>query len=175
MLPVAPPTQQANPQVNNLCPVLELHTSPPPTAPEVMLTFGAPQGTDVRPIRRDDITGTGQPLSRQAVANYIAKYTTKILAAPASTTAKPSASRHCASRWENATATRPERRALSGLGPSSVKGTRRSFLTAPQKRSSGPALERRRPNASPAGLTARPGHRLAPSARGEPTQLDTGT
>ena len=30
-------------------------------------------------------------------------------------------------------------------GPSSVKGTRRSFLTASQKRSSGPALERRRP------------------------------
>ena len=31
------------------------------------------------------------------------------------------------------------------VGPSSVKGTRRSFLTAPQKRSSGPTLERRRP------------------------------
>jgi hypothetical protein len=30
-------------------------------------------------------------------------------------------------------------------GPSSVKGTRRSFLTALQKRSSGPALERWRP------------------------------
>jgi hypothetical protein len=29
--------------------------------------------------------------------------------------------------------------------PPSVKGTRRSFLTAPRKRSSGPALERRRP------------------------------
>jgi hypothetical protein len=47
-----------------------------------VLTFGSPQGTDVRPIRRDDITGTGQPLSRQAVANYIAKYTTKTLSVP---------------------------------------------------------------------------------------------
>src|SRR5262245_41293677 len=31
------------------------------------------------------------------------------------------------------------------VGPSSVKGTRRSFLTASQKRSSGPTLERQRP------------------------------
>jgi len=31
------------------------------------------------------------------------------------------------------------------VGPSSVKGTRRSFLTASQKRSSGPALEHWRP------------------------------
>jgi hypothetical protein len=36
----------------------------------------------VRPIRRDDITGTGRPLGRQAVANYIAKYTTKTLSVP---------------------------------------------------------------------------------------------
>jgi hypothetical protein len=48
----------------------------------VTLTFGSPQGTDVRPIRRDDITGTGRPLGRQAVANYIAKYTTKTLSVP---------------------------------------------------------------------------------------------
>jgi hypothetical protein len=56
----------------------------PVTAPggPVILTFGLPQGTDVRPIRCDDITGTGQPLSRQAVANYIAKYTTKTLSVP---------------------------------------------------------------------------------------------
>jgi hypothetical protein len=46
------------------------------------LTFGAPQGTDVRPIRQADVTGTGKPLNRQAVANYIAKYATKTLAAP---------------------------------------------------------------------------------------------
>jgi hypothetical protein len=46
------------------------------------LTFGSPQGTDVRIIRSDDITGTGQPLHRQAVANYIAKYTTKTLSVP---------------------------------------------------------------------------------------------
>jgi hypothetical protein len=57
----------------------------PVTAPggtPVTLTFGAPQGTDVRPIRRDAITGTGQPLNYQAVANYIAKYTTKTLSVP---------------------------------------------------------------------------------------------
>jgi hypothetical protein len=56
----------------------------PVTGPDgpTVLTFGAPQGTDVRPIRRDDITGTGQPLGRQAVANYIAKYTTKTLSVP---------------------------------------------------------------------------------------------
>jgi hypothetical protein len=36
-------------------------------------------------------------------------------------------------------------------GPSSVKGTRRSFQTAPQKRSSGPTLERRRPTSGPDG------------------------
>jgi hypothetical protein len=46
------------------------------------LTFGTPQGTDVRPIRRDDLTGTGKPLNHQAVANYIAKYATKTLTAP---------------------------------------------------------------------------------------------
>ena len=48
----------------------------------LMLTFGAPQGTDVRPIRRDDLTRTGQPLNHQAVANYIAKYATKTLTVP---------------------------------------------------------------------------------------------
>jgi hypothetical protein len=53
-----------------------------PGGSPVTLTFGSPQGTDVRPIRRDDITGTGQPLTRQAVANYIAKYTTKTLSVP---------------------------------------------------------------------------------------------
>ena len=46
------------------------------------LGFGAPQGTDVRPIRRDDLAGTGRPLNHQAVANYIAKYATKTLTAP---------------------------------------------------------------------------------------------
>jgi hypothetical protein len=47
-----------------------------------VLTFGAPQGTDVRPIRRDDLAATGKPLNYQAVANYIAKYATKTLTAP---------------------------------------------------------------------------------------------
>jgi hypothetical protein len=40
-------------------------------------------------------------------------------------------------------------------GPSSVKGTRRSFLTTPQKGSSGPALERRSLCAAPTGRAAR--------------------
>jgi hypothetical protein len=53
-------------------------------------------------------------------------------------------------------------------GPSSVKGTRRSFLTASQKRSPGPALERRslyRPS-GPDGKGQAKGQ--APNARGEP-------
>jgi hypothetical protein len=55
---------------------------PDGTGSSITLGFGAPQGTDVRPIRRDDITRTGQPLNHQAVANYIAKYATKTLAVP---------------------------------------------------------------------------------------------
>ena len=55
---------------------------PDSTGTPVTLTFGEPQGTDVRPIRRDNIAGTGQPLNHQAVANYIAKYATKTLTAP---------------------------------------------------------------------------------------------
>jgi hypothetical protein len=54
----------------------------------VMLSFGAPQGTDVRPIHRDDLARTGQPLNSQAVANYIAKYATKTLTAPGLPTAR---------------------------------------------------------------------------------------
>ena len=46
----------------------------------VMLRFGAQ--TDTRPIHRDTIAATGQPLDGQAVANYIAKYATKTLTAP---------------------------------------------------------------------------------------------
>ena len=52
------------------------------TGPAIAWTFGAPQGTDVRPIRRDDLTGTDQPLNHQAVPNYIAKYATKTLTVP---------------------------------------------------------------------------------------------
>jgi hypothetical protein len=49
----------------------------------VRLTFGAPQGTDTRVIRHgSQLPGTGQALNGQAVANYIAKYTTKTLSAP---------------------------------------------------------------------------------------------
>jgi hypothetical protein len=54
-------------------------TAPAGAGPAIALTFGAPQGTDVRPIRRDDLAGTGKPLNHQAVANYIAKYATKTL------------------------------------------------------------------------------------------------
>jgi hypothetical protein len=45
--------------------------------PAIRLGFGASQGTDVRPVRRDDIIRSGKPLNHQAVANYIAKYATK--------------------------------------------------------------------------------------------------
>jgi hypothetical protein len=55
---------------------------PDGTGSGIALTFGAPQGTDVRPIRRADVAGTGQPLNHQAVANYIAKYATKTLTVP---------------------------------------------------------------------------------------------
>jgi len=51
------------------------------------------------------------------------------------------------------------------VGPSGVKGTRRSFLTAAQKRPSGPTLERWRPNADPAGLTARARPKARPEGR----------
>jgi hypothetical protein len=54
-----------------------------PGSPARLLTFGSPQGTDVRPIRHSDgLPGTGQALSARAVANYIAKYATKALDAP---------------------------------------------------------------------------------------------
>ena len=46
----------------------------------VTLTFGTQ--TDARPVGRDTIVTTGQPLSSDAVANYIAKYATKTLTAP---------------------------------------------------------------------------------------------
>jgi hypothetical protein len=46
----------------------------------VILTFGAQ--TDTRPVRRDTIVATGQPLDIDAVANYIAKYATKSLTVP---------------------------------------------------------------------------------------------
>jgi AAA domain/TrwC relaxase len=51
----------------------------------------------------------------------------------------------CAGSRENVTASGPERHALSGLAPPASRAPRRSFLTASQKRSSGPTLERRRP------------------------------
>ena len=51
------------------------------TGSAVRLSFG-PQ-TDARPIRHaSDLPGTGQALSGQAVANYIAKYATKTLTVP---------------------------------------------------------------------------------------------
>jgi hypothetical protein len=54
-----------------------------PSGPARRLTFGQPQGTDVRPIRHSDgLPGTGHALSARAVANYIAKYATKALDAP---------------------------------------------------------------------------------------------
>ncbi len=55
-----------------------------PDGPPITLTFGTLQGTDVRPIRHGDgLPGTGHALSAESVANYIAKYATKSLDAPA--------------------------------------------------------------------------------------------
>jgi len=62
---------------------ISLTVSSSPSVPAVRLTFGAPQGTDARPIRHNaDLPGTGQALSALAVANYIAKYATKTLTEP---------------------------------------------------------------------------------------------
>ncbi len=47
-----------------------------------VVTLGFGPQTDARPIHRDTIVATGQPLDAAAVANYIAKYATKTLAAP---------------------------------------------------------------------------------------------
>jgi hypothetical protein len=58
-----------------------LPASPGPAGPAVRLGFG--NQTDARPIRHGgDLPGTGQALSGQAVANYIAKYATKTLTVP---------------------------------------------------------------------------------------------
>jgi hypothetical protein len=62
---------------------ISLTVSSGPVVPAVRLAFGAPQGTDARPIRHSaDLPGTGQALSAPAVANYIAKYATKTLTVP---------------------------------------------------------------------------------------------
>ena len=66
-------------------------------------------------------------------------------AAPASTMARPSRSRQVRQSPGRCHSRRAGTPRIVRVGPSSVKGTRRSFLTASQKRSSGPALERRRP------------------------------
>jgi hypothetical protein len=56
---------------------------PDGTGTAIALTFGAPQGTDVRIIRNgQQLPGTGQELKAQVVANYIAKYATKTLTVP---------------------------------------------------------------------------------------------
>jgi hypothetical protein len=63
--------------------VVTLTIATGPDRPAQRLTFGQPQGTDVRPIRHGDgLPGTGHALSARAVANYIAKYATKALEAP---------------------------------------------------------------------------------------------
>ena len=62
----------------------------PPPPPLTVATGSAACGsasarrrTDARPIRHaSDLPGTGQALSGQAVANYIAKYATKTLTVP---------------------------------------------------------------------------------------------
>jgi hypothetical protein len=86
-------------------------------------------------------------------------------AAPASTTARPSASRRVRQSPGECHSPRAGTPRIVRTGPSSVKGTRRSFLTAPQKRSSGPTLDPGDLSASPAGLTARARPEARPDRR----------
>jgi len=60
------------------------------------------------------------------------------------------------------------------VGPSTRKGTRRSFPTAPQKASSGPTLARGA-TADPAGLTARAGPEAQALWSARRTLRDTGS
>jgi hypothetical protein len=105
-----------------------------PDGPPVLLTFGTPQGTDVRLIRHaDGLPGTGHALSAQSVANYIAKYATKSADVPG-LPARPLRHRgqidqfHCSGHYrrmmhaawdlasEHATGDPRVRRAAHGLG-----------------------------------------------------------
>ena len=89
--------------------------------------------------------------------------------------AGPVASRQvCRSPGERSQLTGDGTPRIVRAGPSSVKGTRRSFLTAPQKRSPGPTLERRslcQPS-GPDGEGQAGGQ--ARNARGEPQRLSEG-
>lgn len=80
-------------------------------------------------------------------------------AAPASTTARPSASRRVRQSPGKCHSPRAGTPRIVRTGSSSVKGTRRSFLTTPQKRSSGPTLERRRPLPAQRAWRRGPGQR----------------
>ena len=93
-------------------------------------------------------------------------------AAPASTAARPSALRQMRRSPGRCHSHRAGAPRIIRVGPSSVKGTRRSFPTASQKRSSGPTLERwslYRPR-GPDGEGQARGQ--ARSTRGEPPQLE---
>ena len=83
-------------------------------------------------------------------------------AAPASTTTRPSPSRQARRKPGRCHSHRAGTPRIVRVGPSSVKGTRRAFLTASQKRSSDPPLSAG-VSTDPAGLTAR----ARPEARPE--------
>jgi hypothetical protein len=70
----------------------------------------------------------------------------------------------CASRREKGQLTGAGTPRIVRVGPSTRKGTRRSFLTASQKASSGPTLARGA-TADPAGLTARARPEARPRVR----------
>jgi hypothetical protein len=74
---------------------------PAPGQPAITLRFGAQ--TDARPVKHGpDLPSDGRALSVPPVANYIAKYATKALDAPASPTtrsAPPSTSRRCSAHY----------------------------------------------------------------------------
>ena len=78
---------------------------------------------------------------------------------------KPSRSRHLRRSPYEDHSHRPGTPRIIQVGPFSVKGAPRSFLTASQKGSSGPALERRSLMGDPAGLTARARPEARPEAR----------
>jgi hypothetical protein len=97
-------------------------------------------------------------------------------AAPASTTTRLSASRQVRLSPRECHSGRTGTPRIVRVGPSTRKGTRRSFLirsaqTAPQKASSGPTLARGA-SADPAGLTARTRPKARPGSARRTSETD---
>jgi hypothetical protein len=119
-------------------------------------------------LRRDELPRTAAPAPAQPVPAVT----------PRCRATRAGPGRHaraeCADRRAKGHSHRAGTPRIVQVGPSSVKGTPRSFLTASQKGSSGPTLERRslcRPS-GPDGKGQARGQ--APDARGEPHHLSGG-